>query len=363
MRLPVLLASGLAIVLCGCQEVTIVDDVDFELNWDPLTGPSDALHTPYVQGAGFNLWIHTTKKESLRGWTVQSGDETVMSLGTTTLSNDEEDLHLSAKAGVPGRAELRVVDPSGDVRHRHEVDVKFPDRVDILPHGPLLIHRSGVGSEERPQVLHDGTATFLVQYYLGGEQLSGHGGLGVRETTGIGAHVETTSFLEDRDWLVIEASQAGITGELGLLVAGTEARRLTVDTIAEAGIDRMALSGESEGGASDKEWLVVLAEAFDAMGRVIYGTEFRWTADDKVQTGGTFGDLYRYSYDAKQPVMLEAAHGLHTDGVLIHSRGGFVDSTNRLGCSTVPGGASTGSMCSMMALVALLLLRRRRLSP
>jgi hypothetical protein len=326
-------------VLAGCQDVAIVDDVDVSLDWNPLDGPSDALHTPYVQGAQFALWVDTSKKQSLHGWHIDTLDNSVMSVGAPVLSDDEQALSAPAVANNAGQVELHVVDSAGAVRHIRTIEVKFPDRVDVLPHGPLLIGRPNVTSEEHPVVLHDGTATFLVQYFNGNEQLSGHGALGAVPAVDIDAHAEKTSFLEDRDWLVVDSSVGGVTQEIGVTVAGAMARMLPIETIDETALDHVQLTDEDESHASDKEWLVVLAEAFDGSQRAVHGVDFDFTANSVAQTG--IGDLYRYQFAAKTPVMLQATHGAHTDGLMIHSSGGFVDSTNHLGCSSAPGGADT----------------------
>jgi hypothetical protein len=343
--------------LAGCQEVAIVDDVDLELDWNPITGPSDALHSPYVQGAQFVLWVNTSKKESLRGWKIESDDASVIAVGDGVLSPNSESLSHAATAKNAGTTQLHVRDSSGEVRHTHAVEVRFPDRVDVLPHGPLLIGRSGVVSDEHPAVLNGGTATFLVQYYAGGDRLAGHGALASVASAHVATHVEKSSFLEDRDWLVVDASQGGLTEELGLTVAGAAARTLPVDTVEEAAIDSIKLSSEGEDHASEHQWLVLLAEAFDQGARTIYGAEFQFTANAVQQQG--FGDLYRYEYAAKIPVMLEATHGAHADGLMIHSSGGFVDSTNHIGCSAVPGQASLPSLVAVPFFVAIALRRRR----
>jgi len=351
-KLLLLVAFATALAqLGGCQEVTIVDDVDFDLDWNPLTGPSDALHSPYVQGASFAVWVQTSKKQSLHGWHVESADGSVLALGDPVLSSDEETLFHAAAAKGAGSTELRVVDSAGETRHTHTVEVRFPDRVDVLPHGPLLIGRDGVVSEEHPAVLHDGTATFLVQYFAGGDQLAGHGALASVPSADIDTHVEKSSFLEDRDWLVIDASKGGVSQELGLMVAGAMARTLPVDTLEEADLDHMQLSSEGEDHAHDKDWLVLLAEAFDATSRTVYGVEFQFTANAVAQQG--FGDLYRYQFASDIPVMLEATHGTHADGMLIHSSGGFVDSTNHIGCSATPGRASSTEAALVVALLLL----------
>jgi MYXO-CTERM domain-containing protein len=308
-----------------------------------------------VQGASFALWVDTSKKQSLHGWHIDSLDTSVMTVGAPVLSDDEQALSTPAVAVNAGQVELHVVDSAGEIRHSHTVEVKFPDRVDVLPHGPLLIGRPNVASEEHPIVLHDGEATFLVQYFNGGEQLFGHGTLGTVPSSDIDAHAEKTSFLEDRDWLVVDASLGGVSQEIGVTVAGAMARMLPIDTIDETQLDHVKLSDEDESHASDKQWLVVLAEAFDGAQHTVHGVDFDFTADAVAQTG--IGDLYRYEFSAKIPVMLEATHGAHTDGLMIHSAGGFVDSTNHLGCSSAPGDASTGLYG--VALLLLVLAARR----
>jgi hypothetical protein len=359
MKIHSLLAVLALVSLGGCQEVAIVDDVDLDLDWNPITGPTDALHSPYVQGAQFAVWVNTSKKESLRGWHIESNDSSVIALGQGVLSANSETLFHAATAKNAGTTELRVLDGGGGVRHTHAVEVRFPDRLDVLPHGPLLIGRDGVVSEEHPAVLSGGTATFLVQYYAGGDRLNGHGALASVASAHVDTHVEKSSFLEDRDWLVVDASQGGVSEELGLQVAGAMARTLPVDTVEEAAIDSMKLSSEGEDHAHEHEWLVLLAEAFDKGARTIYGAEFQFTANAVQQQG--FGDLYRYEYAAKIPVMLEATHGAHADGLMIHSAGGFVDSTNRIGCSAVPGRATSSSLgAGLLLLVGVLLLRQAR---
>ena len=41
----------------GCGSYELRDDVDIHLDWSPLVGPSTELHSPYAQGARFNLFV------------------------------------------------------------------------------------------------------------------------------------------------------------------------------------------------------------------------------------------------------------------------------------------------------------------
>ncbi len=345
--------------LAACQEVGLVDDVDLTFDWKQLIGPSDALHSPYVAGSSFSIYVTTAKKQSLTRWTMVSGDEGVMKLGTPTFSDDHESMWVPVQTKSAGIVDLSVFDSADELRHRHRVEVKVPDRIDVLAHGQLLIDHDAEAPTDQPQILGGGTATFLMRYYAGGEQLSGNGALAVTADGAVGAHLEQSFLFEDRDWLQISPDASLTQGSIDLLVAGQPVRSLPISVVPESAIARIELIGEDESHADKGEWLVVLAQAFDASDGFIYGVDYKFTTDGVRAIGN--GDLYRYSFDRSKPVMLEAAHAGHTNGVVIRSGGGFVDSTNRIGCGFSPGPASTNGLAGFLVLAACALgLRRRR---
>src|SRR4051812_16456089 len=109
MRIALLVALTALVPLAGCQEIALVDDVDLTLDWTALLGPSDALHTPYVVGARFSVYVQTKKPEPLAGWRIESADESVLRSGQATLSPSRESLATAMTAGLPGQVELQVI--------------------------------------------------------------------------------------------------------------------------------------------------------------------------------------------------------------------------------------------------------------
>jgi hypothetical protein len=97
--------------------------------------------------------------------------------------------------------------------------------------------------------------------------------------------------------------------------------------------------GADESHAVKGAWLVALGQAYDDQSRQIYGVEFTWDVDGQEQTGwyGNAGDLYRYKFDPAKPAMLAANYNGMAAVAQIHSGGGFVDSSNHIGCSAAPG--------------------------
>jgi hypothetical protein len=347
-----------ALPLTACQEVGLVDNVDLTFDWKQLVGPSDALHSPYVVGSSFDIWVTTAKKQSLKNWRLVSGDEGVLKFGTPVFSSDQEDMSVPVQTLRAGTVEVKVHDSADEVRHTHTIEVKQPDRIDLLAHGQLLIDREDEAVIDHPKILAGGTATFLARYFAGGEQLNGNGALSISSDSTADAHVEHTFLFEDRDWLQISPEASLAEAQLGLVVGGETVRQLPVSVVGESAIDHIELIGQDESHVSDGEWLVVLAQAFDTAQGFIYGVEYKFTTDGTLALGS--GDLYRYGYKDSKPVMLEATHGEHVNGVLIHSGGGFVDSTNRLGCEFAPSSAPIGVTPILLLGAFALFVRRRR---
>jgi hypothetical protein len=359
-------AFGLALlVVAGCSKVNLVDDVDIDLDWSPLTGPSDSLHTPYVLGASFAVWAELTGNQDRNGLSIVSADPSILSIGDSVFGDKDNSLYAPAQALATGSVDILAMRGS-HVEHRHTVEIMVPDRVDVLPHGPLLVDETDVPSVETPQVLVGGEATFLVQYYAGDQHLNGYGALSVTSdpASGVAPHVAKTSFLENRDWLQVEAVTEGATGTVQLAVGGRPARTIAVDVVPDDAIETVSLVGESEKHASTGKALTVLAEAFDSTGNNIYGVDYSFTANGVVQNGAggdpAQGDLYRYRYDSQDDVTLEATHGTLSDGIMIRSSGGFVDSTNNLGCQTAPGSAPRDAGLVLLLIAGVALLSRAR---
>lgn len=109
-----------------------------------------------------------------------------------------------------------------------------------------------------------------------------------------------------------------------------------------------------EKGHADGDWLAALAQAYDAGGARIFGVDYAWKVDGTAQVAD--GDLYRYQFKAGQYAMVQAQRGAHVNAAQIQSEGGFVDSTNHVGCAAGGGG---GSLVVGLIGLGLVAVRRR----
>jgi len=341
----------------GCNTVALVDNLDLELDFNPFDGPSDALHAPYVQGAGMNIWVlNTDGRVKTTRWTLESTDPSVFFVDQQFHVKD--DFYASCRALKAGLATLVVRDENGDRVHSHPIEVALPDRVDLLAHGLLLIGRPEPEARiAEARIRATGTATYLARYWRGQERLNGNGALSVEAPPEVTGHVERSFLFEDRDWLQLTPLAPG-TSTVAIKVGGEKIRDLQVVAVPDSELVRVELLGEDESAARAEQWLVVLAQAYDALDRPVYGVEYKWALDGASQLG--LGDLYRYHYNPNRPGMLTARFGDMAALVPIHGVG-FVDSTNRIGCAAVPGApARTTLGWLLLAALALPLVRRRR---
>jgi MYXO-CTERM domain-containing protein len=361
-----MLFVAMAAAAGGCTKVTMEDDIDLDLDWTPLVGPSSDLHSPYVEGASFGVWAEShNDREKMVNWTVRSSDESVI-LCTQVIPRDSNgaqipangEIHAQCTAKLAGSAQLEVFDDSGSMQYARSVEVKVPDRAAVLAHGPLLLGQPDAAAlTESAHVLDGGTATFLVKWYAGDQFLAGHGVLTASAPSGVDAKPIYTSFLEDRDWLQVTA-QATPGGAVALSANGHPVTTFPVVDVPASAIARLKISGMDESQAHKDEWLTCWAQAFDAPGASIYGVDFAWDVDGTTQTG--MGDLYRYPYEPAQPKSLGATgpNGM-TVAAMIHAGQGYVDSTNNVGCS-LGGRDRASSLGFALVILAALALSRRR---
>jgi hypothetical protein len=353
------------IAITGCTKVTVVDDIDIDLDFTPLTGPSDDLHQPYVAGSSMTLIIQSTDNhEKFQGWTLRSSDSSVFAVAP--LQIEEHWASSAARALGVGVVQVDVLDGNSHVVHSRQIEVALPDRIALVAAGKLII-----GQPESQSAIADlrmlaptttglttsnGVATVLARYYRGGQLLNGNGALSVESASGVVADVEQSYLFEQRDWLRVTAATP-TTATVALAVGGTHVSAFTVEVVGESELASVRILGEDESHAHKGDYLVALAQASDGSGRDVFGVDYTWDLDGAQQLGE--GDLYRYTYDPRQPKLLTARAGSLDATAMIHWGGGFVDSSNNIGCSTVPGRGGRFPIAAVALLAGIALITRR----
>ena len=342
----------LTIAACG-RTVTLTDDID--LTWDFKLTPFDRykqdLHEPYVQGAKLTMWASSDDdSDNLSKWAIVSSDPTVLVVDDSTYDGTSLGAHVHAVA--EGEVDMAVIDDQGDRVGHGLVHVALPDRVELDAHGYLIVGDDAEAPVPEARIASSDTATYLVVYYQGDHELYGNNVLSVVADPSVEAQPRTSFLFEDREWLTLTPNAAGVSSAQ-LLVDGVHVNDVQVIGVPASDITDVALIGQSENGHKSGDWLVLLAQATDAMGRRVFGVDYQWNVDGAEQTAD--GDLYRYQYKSGDYAMVEVDRNGHTDAMDIQSDRGYVDNSNSVGCAAGGGGSLAGC-----ALVVLLVLRKRR---
>jgi hypothetical protein len=351
MHRPLLIAALLPLMACADSPVNFHDSVDLTFDFGFFQDEAAGLHEPYVQGADFSLSITHRRDRDMTGWRLVSLDDDLFELSCAGYDPELKDIDCTAAAVAEGLAELVVYDDRDEEVGSTVVEIALPDRVELLPHGPLIIDREDL-IDDTFQVLEGGTSTWLARYYLGDTRLNGNGTLTVEGGEGFDAWTEDSFLFEDRDWLQGTALSQG-EHTVSLMVDGVHITDTTFSAYGPERVDYIELLGMDESEASLEENLVLLAQAYDTSDTPIYGVEFDWQLDGVEEYGE--GDLYRYSYNPDSENLVSASFDGLGSEVLIHGEG-YVDSTNRIGCSSI--GGSAGGLIG--GLIGLLGVFRRR---
>lgn len=342
-----------ALALSGCNTARLADDVDFVFNFAPLILPSDELHTPYVAGASLRLYTIGVSNEDTERWRLASADPSVLRIDST------EDGDAEVTATGAGETIVTIHDARGDVVHTAPIDVRQADRAELLAHGPLIIGRPELQQEwDEIVILTGGSATFEVHWYDGQERLHGNGALSAVASGDIEVAPRQTFFFENREWVTFTPRTPG-EYDVTLRANGVDVRSVRIVAVTEEAIDSAALHGMDESEARQGDPLAVYAQAYGFDGEPIFGVDYAWDLDGEEQEG--LGDLFRYHLASGEVRMLGAQRDDLTAHAMIQARHGFVDSTNRLGCSVFAvGGPARVPSAAAVGLLALTLLRRRR---
>lgn len=355
------IAGFLAVAtLSGCNDpYKFRDDIDTGFDFlmaitllDRFDADGDLLNGPYVVGAPVGLSVYTRRDNRMDGWTLRSADPDVFTLGESTFDGEAGILAYAGLAVGPGLGDIELLDEDGDVRDVVEVDVRVPTRIELQAAGPLFV---GGGSfvepiTPEPRVLAGHIATFRVAYFDGDQELNGNAPL---EAVGddMDVSIEKTWLFENRDWIHVTPQTEG-EHALGIVVDGDPLATVPIHAVPESEIAQIDLYGEEEDGSEEGDSLALLAQAWDAEDRPIYGVEYAWDRAGVEEPG--LGDLYRYNYAEADEAVVGANLGEHRAEITIHGEG-WVDSSNNVGCETIQGPKAA----TIAGVLGLLFLGRR----
>ncbi|MBC8072346.1 MAG: hypothetical protein IAG13_28750 [Deltaproteobacteria bacterium] len=302
----VMLSAAIAMGGCG-SELRVSDDVDLAFDFE-RTGDRGTLHSPYVEGASLRVRVRDDAGRDaldLDGYSLASSDPEVLLIGPSEQSGDA--VVAEAEAAAEGIAELWLVDRRGEVISGTEIEVRAPTRVMLHAAAPLFLDRDDVPSAvDEPQVLVDGVATFMVEYFDGSTRLFGNGTLGVSADGPLVAEVAQEHMHERRDWLRVTPTAAGLH-ELELRAHGQRFARVQLESITTDAIAELALRGQDQARARRDQQLVVIVEAYDEDGDRIFGAAADWELAGGPD--GEPGEMYRYAYQPAQSKSLAATLG------------------------------------------------------
>jgi hypothetical protein len=321
-------------------------------------GKKDHLTTPYVVGAEVGLWVRDESSDrdtDFTGWSLASSDPEVLRISGAA-STEAERVSARAFAMGDGVADLILVDDEGRAVTSVEVPVHFPTHFELQAAAPAFLKRPDLpATTERPQVLVDGEATFLVRYFDGPRQLYGNGALQVGSDPDMRAWVAHSYLFENRDWLQLSPREEG-AHIVDLRVGGRTVSELEVRAVGPDDVAEIVLYGEDESRAAAGQRLLVIAQAYDEDAEPIYGVDYVWSLED--QEEDEHGDMFRYVYDPDARSTLAADFGDAHAEATIRGTEGWVGSSNEIGCSVVAHRRTPA--WSLLLLGVALATRRRR---
>ena len=344
------MATGM-LAACDHPSTRVTDDLQFELF-------QAHLHTPYVVGAKMTIMV-THGGDSVVGWKVESTDSSVISVGQEKPYEDRNTLYVPIEAVSPGTADLRILNNADKLVTTRTVQVEAPDRIELVHAGLKKIMKQDapvLTGGDTVQILIRGTGTFEVLYYHEGHRVFGNGVLEpVSSSEDLTATAKTTFLFENREWLALSPNRLAETNSVDLMVGGVRLGRISVESVDATAIARVEIDAESTDGLKKDDTFYLMARTLDDQDRDIFGVDAFWSVDNVKQAGE--GDLFEATYDSGKTATVVAQVGEVQDSVEVHTSGGTVQTSNTIGCSTVP---VTGAWPLFLALLGMAIMARRR---
>jgi len=341
----------------GCNDgVEVLDDLDFEVF-------VSQLHTPYVVGAEVNIGFRREDGGSVGGWGFWTRDEQVLQCNEQKPSTNTESIWHECHAIGPGETEIVIRDSSDSVRATRTIKVEQPDTILLIPAGRQRIQhdQTPVLRQEDPLlVLVGGTTTFEVEYRKDDHRLFGNGALTVyTDSDSLFAKNRRTYMFQNREWLSLSCLEPE-AASVSLQVSKSSLGRLDLVPVGPGDIEQVIIEAEDTNGAEDGQHLYLLARAFDVDGHEIFAVDFDWDVDGTAETGE--GDLFSYKYHDGTYANVSASAGPASDEIRIEMSGGWVTTSNNIGCATAAGSPSLAVLLSLlMAMGGLVFGKRYRI--
>ena len=209
-------------------------------------------------------------------------------------------------------------------------------------------------------MLVGGTTTFEVEYRKDDHRLFGNGALTVyTDSDSLFAKNRRTYMFQNREWLSLSCLEPE-AASVSLQVSKSSLGRLDLVPVGPGDIEQVIIEAEDTNGAEDGQHLYLLARAFDVDGHEIFAVDFDWDVDGTAETGE--GDLFSYKYHDGTYANVSASAGPASDEIRIEMSGGWVTTSNNIGCATAAGSPSLAVLLSLlMAMGGLVFGKRYRI--
>jgi len=336
--MPTAKSLALCVLLTSCQSLTVSDDMVL-FDFPDVPVPQDQLHLPYVVTTPVTIHISETSRSTpFTGWTLESADPAVFSVGEVEssgyTSNGDQRYSAGAKcrAESAGKTRLTLRDEKGDARKEFEVVVQEPDSVVLVPGTwPESVGVDKVLPEnavEEVRVLAGARATYMVSYSRAGKPLYGNASLGLSPTGLATVKMDSKLFLK-QDFVHFDAVSVG-SGSVDLKIGSLLVRTLRIEVVPSDSLSRLQLTFPSESGAKHQDRLTGICRAFDAAGGEVFGIQPKWDLDGMPQTSyqTDTGDLYTYDYSKDIARTVTAKLGALQASATIHASSGWIRSSN-----------------------------------
>ena len=333
-----------------------------------IFGPQqNGLHSPYLAGAQFSIYVTSPTLSDTTGWTLASSDPAVIRV-VTPLSPYGGD--ATVIAGGDGQATLTVRDASGALVDSQVVTVALPDTVSLFAEGLLLTGAGDAASQvTEASIVTGGDATFLVRYWKQGTELAGSGALQATASSGMTA---TTSpggggIAPARDFLYVAPPAMGASGSVKLMLASVVVSTIPITTVDPATVTHVDMVAQSTESAKKGDMRVVYAHAVDANAANVYGASFDWSVNGLaapiIYASSGPSDLFEYTYNPSASETVGAAFESFSPTTVVRGQGGIVDSTaDQMACAVrrATGTGGTGGVAAVMVGIGLIAAGRRR---